>query len=212
MMKNKIRLLFLLFFLISGFVPAQEAMLDGPDICSDGLSTSRIILRNMDTDKYYALYHDNRLVQMRKSAGTSQDKSIVFGDFKEPGVYTAAAFDKVVTGFPENQGTPVKGKVMIAESPVIFMADTLRIQSGQQVNFLPKSNMPDTEFSWLSRTEKGMVKGKTGKGNGAVRDILTVEGKTAAMVVYTITPYKNLNGITCSGTARDFVVLISPPE
>lgn len=211
-MKKNAVLLFILFFLISGALPAQEAVLDGPDICSDGLMTSRIVLRGMNPDKYYALYHDSKLLQMRKSADPSQGNSMIFGDFKEPGIYTAASFDKVVTGFPEDQGTAVKGRIVISESPVIFGADTLRIKSGQPVNLLPKTNLPETEFSWVSKTEKGVVKGITRKGNGAVRDVLTVEGNITAMVIYTITPYKNLNGITCSGSPRDFVVLISPPE
>lgn len=212
MKTKKTGLLVLLFFLINGVLPAQETVLDGQDICSDGSLTSRIVIKGMDPDKYYALYLDSKLLQMRKSADPSQVNSMVFGDYKEPGVYTAAAFDKVVTGFPENQGAAVKGRVVISETPVVFGTDTLRIRSGQAVNLLPKASLPDTEFSWISVIGKGMVSGITKKGNGAVRDVLTVQGNTPAMVIYTITPYRNLNGNTCTGSSRDFVVLISPPE
>jgi hypothetical protein len=191
---------------------AQNAMLVGQNICTDGTNSTMISISGMDPSRYYALYLDDKLLQIRKSEVIGGEKSINFGSMDEPGIYSAAEFDKVVEGFPKKQGTPLKGIVTISRAPVIIAKDTMRISSGEKLNLMPKADMPETSFSWTSVVKSGKVKGNTRKGSGPIDDQLVNEGTGTACVIYLITPFRSFNGNVCTGKSRDQAVLITPPK
>lgn len=211
-MNFKYQIIFFTILLICGTenTTAQDVEISGRNICADGSQHTTISITGMDPSRYYGLYQDDKLVQLRKSEAIGGERTLSFGEFSETGIYTAAMFDKVVEGFPKKQGTPIKGSVTISQLPVIFIQDTLRISSGEAVNYLPKANLPETSFSWTSFVKAGMVKGNTKKGSGAIQDVIRNEGSAKACVVYSITPFRTVNGNICTGESRNLNILISP--
>lgn len=207
---KKIQLFILFAVLLNSPVLAQVTEMAGQSICSDGHNSTAISIIHTAPEKYYSLYRDGQLVQMRQSAVKSQENSILFGSFSEPGIYTAAVFDKVVAGFPMSSGTPAKGNIIISQSPVILPMDSLILKSGEKVDFLPKADTPGTSFSWTSKTLDGKSRGQSKKGADAIRDVLFADGGIRASVVYTITPYITRQGLLCTGKSRDLVVIINP--
>jgi hypothetical protein len=212
-MNLKIAKIFILFFIFLAFKGmTQSAMLNGQSICSDGTNETTISITGMDPSKYYALYLDDKLLQLRKSEAIGGERNISFGSIDEPGIYSAAEFDKVVEGFPRKQGTPLKGVVTISRAPVVIAKDTMRISSGEKLNLIPRADMPETSFSWTSVVKSGKVKGNTRKGSGPIEDLLVNDGTVTACVVYSIIPFRASNGNVCTGKSRDQAVLISPPK
>ena len=211
---NLKKLLFLSVLMIRELNAAigQIAEISGQNICSDGNQRTTIKVVGMDPEKFYALYLDDKMLQIRRSASKGTDNSLSFGEFGEAGVYTVAVFDKAVEGFPRKSGKSVKGSVVISPMPVVFVKDTLKVKSGETFHYIPKSNLPETSFSWVSLVKYGAIKGNTKKGSGPIQDVLQVEGNKAGCLVYSITPYRSVNENICTGEARNLVIIISPPK
>lgn len=207
---KKIQLFILFAVLMNSPGLAQVTEMAGQSICSDGNNSTDISIIHTVPEKFYSLYRDGQLVQMRQSAVKSQENSILFGSFSEPGIYTAAVFDKVVAGFPMSSGIPAKGNIVISQAPIILSMDSLVLKSGDKVDFLPKADTPGTSFSWTSKALDGKSRGQSKKGTDAIRDVLYADGGTRATVVYTITPYITRQGLLCTGRSRDLVVIINP--
>lgn len=208
---NRIVIFYFIFLVCAThYVTAQVAEVSGQNICGDGSQRTTISITGMDQTRYYGLYHDDKLLQLRKSEPVGGERNLTFGEFSEPGVYTAASFDKVVEGFPRKQGTMLKGSVIISRVPVVLTGDTLRISSGEAINYLPKANLPETSFSWTSSVQSGSVRGNTKKGSGAIQDVIRNEGSIPACLVYSITPFRSENGNICTGESRNLIILISP--
>ncbi len=207
---KKIQLFILFAVLLCSSVLGQVPEMAGQSICSDGHNSTAISIIHTAPEKYYSLYKDGQLVQMRQSAVKSQENSILFGNFSEPGVYTAAVFDKVVSGFPMSSGAPVKGSIVISQAPVILRMDSLILKSGEKVDFLAKSDTPGCSFSWTSKALDGKPRGQSKKGTDAIQDLLFADGGIKASVVYTITPYITRQGVLCTGKSRELVVIINP--
>lgn len=203
----------LLFFILAGntFIYSQVPLVTGQNICSDGSQKTSIGVSGISGEKFYVLYLDNNMLQVRRLNSKSTGASITFGEFSEEGLYTVTEFANPVENFPRSSGTQVKGSVAISPTPKLMPMDTLKIGSGEKINFVPVSNLPETSFSWTSHVKKGTVKGNTGKGNGIIEDRLTLEGAGPASVVYSITPYRSLNGQVCTGETHNLTVKVTSP-
>ena len=141
-MTNKsLMLIMTLFWFVSMGIYAQVGEMTGSDICGDGHQTTTIGVSGIDPAKYYALYHDGEMLQVRQSSIESKDQGLTFGTFKETGSYTVVVFDNVVKGFPPKLGKPVKRKITISKMPVLFMGDTLKIKSGEVLNYIPRADL-----------------------------------------------------------------------
>lgn len=210
MFTKRVQFFILIIVLLASPVLAQVPEISGQSICSDGHNSTAISIMHTAPEKFYSLYKDGQLVQMRQSAVASQENAILFGNFSEPGVYTAATFDKVVAGFPMSSGTPAKGSIVISQAPVILPMDSLVLSSGGKVDFMPRADTPGASFSWTSKILHGKPRGQSKKGTDAIRDQLFAEGGAMASVIYTITPYITRLGVLCTGRSRDLVVIINP--
>jgi hypothetical protein len=210
MVTRKIQFFILFVVMLNRPVLAQVTEMAGSSICSDGNNSTAISIIHTVPEKFYSLYKDGQLLQMRQSAVKTQENSILFGNFSEPGIYTTAVFDKVVAGFPMSSGTPAKGSIVISQAPVVLPMDSLILNSGEKVNFLPKADTPGSSFSWTSRVQYGKPRGQSKKGTDAIRDVLFADGGTRASVIYSITPYITRQGLLCTGRSRDLVVIINP--
>ena len=210
MFTKKIRLFILFVVVMIRPVLAQVAEISGQSICSDGRNSTAISILYTAPEKYYSLYKDGQLVQMRQSAVKTQENTISFGNFSEPGVYTAAVFDKIVAGFPMNSGTSAKGSIIIGQAPVVLAMDSIVLKSGEKVDFMPRADIQGTSFSWTSQVRSGKPRGQSKKGSDAIRDALFAEGGSRATLIYTITPYITRQGLMCTGNSRDLVVIINP--
>lgn len=204
--------IFLLFFVIfyNESVFCQVASVTGQNICSDGSQKTTIGVSGINQEKFYVLYLDNNLLQVRRLNTKASESGISFGEFSDEGNYTVYEFVNAVENFPKSRGNAVKGNILISPVPTLFIKDTLRLKSGEKVNFLPKCNLPETSFSWTSVVKKGMVRGITKKGSGTIEDLLITEGQENAMVIYSITPFRSVNNNLCTGETRNLVVTISP--
>jgi hypothetical protein len=150
------------------------------------------------------------MIQVRRSNTEGKDRTMSFGTFKDFGTYSAAAFDKVVEGFPPRSGKPVKGKITISRMPVLIMGDTLKIKSGKALDYTPRSDVPGTTFTWSATVKSGTVTGYTKQGAGAIHDIIRAEGDKPACIQYAITPHGADPIVSCSGEPRDLVIVIRP--
>ncbi|MBS1682566.1 MAG: hypothetical protein JST48_12710, partial [Bacteroidetes bacterium] len=100
--------------------------------------------------------------------------------------------------------------VLITVNPIPVITNTgpqlqITVCSGTALNFTPTSTVGGTTYTWTS-TVVGPVTGVNASGSGAVTDTPVNTGNTAGTVTYHITPTAG----TCSGTARDYVVTVSP--
>jgi hypothetical protein len=191
-------------------IVAQVEDLMGSDICADGQQSTRIGIAGANPEKYYALYHNDKLFQVRQSGVAGQNQMLTFGTFKEVGSYTAASFDEMKEGFPAKLGTPVKGKITISPVPVMYMGDTLKIKSGEPLNYAPRANLAGTTFTWTTSVVKGKVTGLSKKGNNAINETLQLSDSNSACIIYSITPHSPDQFASCSGLTRDLVVIIKP--
>ena len=215
MSKTSMRFKFILLILVStccvgSNIFAQTGELMGSDICADGLQSTNIGIAGADPQKYYALYRNNELYQVRQSGIAGKDQMLNFGIFKEVGAYTAVAFDDVQAGFPAKQGTALKGKITISPVPVIFMGDTLKIKSGELLTYLPRADLSGTTFTWTTNVKSGKVSGVSKKGNNAINDAIQLLSGGKACIIYSITPYSPGQFSNCSGESRDLIVVVSP--
>ena len=174
------------------------------------LQSTNIGISGADPAKYYALYQDNKMIQVRRANGEGNDHVFSFGVFKNVGSYSAVAFDKVVDGFPARLGKPVNGKITISPVPVLFMRDTLKIKSGKLLHYVPHADLQGTTYTWSAYVKYGKVSGYRKKGDNAIDDTLRVEGDSAACIVYSITPHGGDHIISCDGDTRDLVVIVRP--
>ena len=197
-----------LFWFISLITYAQVSQLSGSDICGDGRQTTMIGISGIDPGKYYALYRNDEMLQVRRSSVEGNDQAISFGSFKEIGIYSASAFDKVVDGFPAKLGKPVKGKITISPVPLLYMGDTLKIKSGELLHYVPRADLQGATFSWSTSLKYGKVSTYIKKGSNAIDDTIQVAGDSPACIVYSITPQGAAPIVSCNGEPRDLVVII----
>jgi hypothetical protein len=197
-------------FVVSSKLYAQVGELSGFDLCANGLQTTTIGVSGIDPGKYYALYHNNEMIQVRRSNAEGTEHVLSFGSFKDIGVYTAAAFDHVVEGFPAKNGMTVKGKITIAQAPVLYMGDTLRIKSGEVLHYIPKADLQGTTFTWTAYVKYGKAVGYSKTGSNSIDDTIRAEGDGPACVIYSITPHGADPIVSCIGEPRDLVVKIRP--
>jgi hypothetical protein len=202
-------LLTILSFVSTGLY-AQVGEMSGFDLCANGLQTTTIGVSGIDQGKYYALYRDNEMIQVRRTNAEGTEHVLSFGSFKETGVYTAAAFDHVVDGFPSKSGMAVKGKITIARAPVLLMGDTLRIKSGEVLHYIPKADQQGATFTWTAYLKYGKAAGYSKTGSNSIDDTIRAEGDGAACIIYSITPHGADPIVSCNGEPRDLVVKIRP--
>jgi hypothetical protein len=210
MLKKTIFLMLILSCGVGFNVLAQVEDLMGSDICADGQQSTTIGIAGSSEKKYYALYRNDELFQVRQSGVTGKNQMLSFGTFKEVGTYTAASFEEVKEGFPAKLGTPVKGKITISPVPVMYMGDTLKIKSGDIFNYAPRADLPGTTFTWTTSVVKGKVSGLGKKGNNAINDTILLNDNNNACIIYSITPHSPDQFGSCSGLTRDLVVIIKP--
>jgi hypothetical protein len=210
-MNFKLFLIFLsIFFYLDRTSIGQIVEITGTNICADGTQSTLIGISGIKSGTFYALYRNNELVQVRSLAVNSSEQSLSYGTFKEIGVYTASAFDKPVADFPAKSGNPVKGTVKISAIPVLVKPDTLKIKSGEAVNYIPKADIEGTTFSWTANLKYGMAAGFSKKGSEAIDDLIKLGDGSPACIVYTITPYSSPYSGSCMGTTRDLIVIVNP--
>jgi hypothetical protein len=188
----------------------QVGEISGFDLCSNGMQTTSIGVTGIDPGFYYVLFRNSELVQVRRTNAESAERVLSFGSFKDIGTYSVVAFDKVVEGFPPKSGKPVKGKITIAQAPVLFMGDTLRIKSGEVLHYVPKADLQGATFTWSAFVKYGKAVGYSKTGSYSIDDTLLVEGDGPACIVYSITPHGADPIVSCQGEPRDLVVKIRP--
>ena len=199
-----------LFWVFGIGIYAQVGELTGSNICNDGRQTTNIGISGFDPGKYYALYRNDEMLQVRQSSVEVKDQGFTFGTFKETGSYMAVAFDHVVKGFPARLGKPVKGKITISPVPVLFMGDTLKIKSGEVLNYAPRADVQEASFTWSAYVKSGNASGYHKQGSGAIHDTLRAAGDRPACVIYAITPHSADHIVSCNGDPRDLVIVIRP--
>jgi hypothetical protein len=210
-MNFKLFLIFLaIFFYLDRTSIGQIVDITGTDICADGVQSTSVGVSGVKSGAFYALYRNNELVQVRNLASNSKDQSLSYGIFKEIGVYTVAAFEKPVADFPVKSGNPVKGSVKISAIPVLVKPDTLKIKSGEAVNYMPKADIEGTTFSWTANIKYGTATGFSKKGSEAIDDLIKLGDGSPACIVYTITPYSSPYSGSCMGATRDLIVIVNP--
>ncbi|MCX6276981.1 MAG: hypothetical protein NT004_02645 [Bacteroidetes bacterium] len=189
---------------------AQVGDLTGSDICGDGRQTTSIGISGADAGKYYALYRNDKLFQVRQSNVEEKDNVLSFGNFKETGYYTAVAFENPVKGFPSRRGKPVNGKITIYPVPTLIMGDTLKIKSGETIHYVPRADLQGTVFTWSAFLKYGKASGFSKTGSSTIGDTIQVEDDRPACIIYSITPHGADHIVSCNGDARDLVVIIRP--
>ena len=200
-----------LAWFVSAGLFAQVGEMSGFDLCSNGLQTTAIGVSGIDPGKYYALYRNNEMIQVRRTNTEGSERVLSFGTFKDIGIYTAAAFDRVIDGFPSKNGTAVKGKITISQAPVLFMtSDTLRIKSGETLHYVPKADRPGATYTWTAYVKIGKAAGYSKTGSNAIDDTIRAEGDGPACIIYSITPHGADPIVSCNGEPRDLVILIRP--
>jgi hypothetical protein len=200
-----------LSWVFSAGLYAQVGEMSGFDLCANGLQTTSIGVSGIDPGKYYALYRNNEMIQVRRTNAEGTEHVLSFGTFKDTGIYTAAAFDQVVDGFPSKKGMAVKGKITISQAPVLFMtSDTLRIKSGETLHYIPKADLPGATYTWTAYVKVGKATGYSKTGSNAIDDTIQAEGDGPACIIYSITPHGVDPIVSCTGEPRDLVVKIRP--
>jgi hypothetical protein len=190
---------------------AQVGEMSGFDLCANGLQTTSIGVSGIDPGKYYALYRNNEMIQVRRTNTEGSERVLSFGTFKDTGIYTAAAFDNVVDGFPSKKGVAVKGKITISQAPVLYMTgDTLRIKSGEVLHYTPKADVPGATFTWTAYVKVGKAVGYSKTGSNDINDTIRAEGDGPACIIFSITPHSVDPIVSCTGEPRDLVVKIRP--
>ena len=213
-MKHKFILtsLFLLTGLFTGRnLHAQEYLVTGTDLCTDGSQSTKIGLSDSDTGKIYTLYHDGKFIGL-KSVNLGKAPNIIdFGSFQEPGKYTVVEFTRENLDFkhPE-KGRKIRGTISINKLPVQYVPQKLEFKSGTPLNYQPRADIEGCTFKWTARLTKGKATGYKKSGEGMITDKPELQGTEPACVTYSITPISPAQLGSCMGNPLELVVWILP--
>ncbi len=206
---------FLGLFVCSAFYAnAQLVYLTGQSICADGLNQTEIAINDADPNLTYVLYRDGRrLVRLQNDTGL-RPNYLKFGDYYESGVYTAAAFSSFSDDSSDPRlGIPVDGEIVIYPLPRILSEREVSrsLETGQTLNFVPRADMPDVEFSWTAVIEEGSLTNLPKNGRGPIENLtLELSDDQPAKVRFSITPRSPANRGGCFGNPVELTVNINP--
>jgi hypothetical protein len=198
--------------LLSQRIYSQQYKLIGSDICSDGTQSTHISLSDSDPLKFYALYRDGELTEVKKHNSKKTPNVLDFGNYSEPGKYTAVEFSGANPEFEKpEKGRKINGSVNINKVPVLYVAKKFETRSGSPLNYQPKASIEGCTFKWTARLDAGNATGFKKSGAGLmITDTIVVQGKQLASVVYTIIPYSPDHLGSCMGNNQELVVWIKP--
>lgn len=101
--------------------------------------------------------------------------------------------------------------VQVNPNPTVTSAGTKSICTGDNVNYIPTSNVVGTTFTWTASLTSGTVTGFSVSGAGNINDVLSLPAASAVsgQVTYVITPTGPAPS-SCPGIPRNLVVTVYP--
>lgn len=189
----------------------QAIHLTGTDICSAGSNSTSIGLTNADTAKYYALYHNGVQQVICKFKIEGKIKAILFGDYSQPGIYSAIQFDHFDSIPDPKYGKTIPGEVKIKQSPIISIpSEIVEIHSGDFFNYLPQTNMSNVEIIWTATLLEGKLTKFYEKGRGTIMLPFDLQGNQPAIIKFSFMPVAPEASGSCVGTIRKVTLRVLP--
>jgi len=189
----------------------QSYQLTGADLCSDGSQSTTISLSDSDPAKYYALFRDNQLLAIQQCASGTSPNQILFGNFSEPGVYTAAEFNSFKSDVTPSDGKAIAGQVRINRVPLIYITNKpLVAKSGERFLYQPISSIKESEFTWTAKVVEGKPAKFDKNGKGLIDLTFALTDGKPAKVIFSITPIAPSSSGGCMGDPGDLTVIINP--
>ena len=144
--------------------------------------------------------------------GTFADKTklattYTFGSFDKTNLSATLTF--TATPIANSVCQPVSDSKIITIRPENKMSNAINspICSGTSFTYTPVATQPGSTFTWTSSVTTGSVTGNVASGTGNITHTLVNNSATsAAVVTYTITPFKD----GCNGTPSTFTVTVNP--
>lgn len=190
---------------------SQHYSLIGSDICSDGSQSTHISLSDSDPAKFYALYRDSELFEVKKHNSKKTPNVLDFDSYSEPGKYTVVEFSGTNPDFEKpGNGRKISGSVSIYRLPFVYVPKKLEARSGSPLNYQPKASIDGCTFKWTTRLDAGTATGFRKNGTGMITDTIVLKGTQHACVIYLITPYSPEYLGSCMGNSQELVVWIKP--
>lgn len=190
---------------------AQQHLITGTDLCSDGAQSTNIGLADSDPSKMYAIYRDGQFLAVRTINDSKSPNPLDFGAFSETGKYTIVEFSNDNADFrhPE-KGRTIQGAISIYKKPVMEVPQKVEIKSGELFTFQPVADIRGCSFRWTARLKSGKAAGFKKSGEGMVSDSIVLHDSNPVSMSYLITPYSPEHLGTCTGNTVEMTVWIIP--